>query len=94
MTISFDNFKNDMVRLYENDKTIIVSIDKVQLSAVIKVEFIFTDDSGDTLQISDDNDTSIIFNNNNIISIEKSSDGIGEYYDICQNDITMIVSIL
>lgn len=94
MTISFDNFKNDMVRLYENDKTIIVSIDKVQLSAVIKVEFIFTDDSGDTLQISDDNDTSIIFNNNNIISIEKSSDGIDEYYDICQNDITMIVSIL
>ncbi len=94
MTISFDDFKNDMVRLYENDKTIIVSIDKVQLSAVIKIEYIFADDSGDTLQISDENDTSIIFDKNNITSIEKSSDGIGEYYDIVQNDITVIVSTL
>lgn len=94
MAISFDDFKNDMIRLYENDKTIIVSIDKVQLSVVIKVEFISADDSGNTMQISDDNDTYIIFDKNNITGIEKLSDGINEEYDMDLGDSKVIVSIL
>ncbi len=88
--MKYNDFKNDMVALYNNGSMVSIAVGK--LIAMIVVEHLW--DQGNVFQILDDNDTSMIFIEDSITAIDKSNDGLGDVYTVVQDGIQFIISVI
>ncbi len=88
--MTYDQFKEAIAALYAANGTINIAAGK--LNTQITIEHMF--DQGADFEISDDSNTSIIFDSCCISDINKSNDGIGDIYTITQDNIKYIISVI